>query len=120
MLGVDTVAVRDRGMLSATDIQVWRRAQEEARALVTINESDFERIAREADEHHGLITIAGGGSREQQLQYVTLATLWASGKNAILPNFRNWFVSVDANGVVRAELMVSENDNVKAESSTAS
>jgi predicted nuclease of predicted toxin-antitoxin system len=111
-LGIDTTAVHHRDLLAATDYTVWTRAQSEERALVTINESDFEKLARKSKRHHGLISIPGGGTREKQFEYVSAASLWARSKSAILPNFKDTFVVVDQNGLIKAERLVSENDNI--------
>lgn len=82
-LGIDTTAVHHRDLLAASDFTVWTRAQAEERALVTINESDFEKLAAKTDDHHGLVTIPSGGSRADQLSYITFAATWARKRNAV-------------------------------------
>ena len=67
-LGIDTTAVHHRALLSASDHTVWAKAQSEERTLVTINESDFEKLARRTKDHHGLIAIPGGGARDTQVR----------------------------------------------------
>jgi predicted nuclease of predicted toxin-antitoxin system len=41
----------------ASDDDVWRRAQNEAAAILTGNAVDFLRLAREHESHHGLILV---------------------------------------------------------------
>ena len=43
--GYDVVHVRDRGLLQATDAQVFARAFDEDRIVVTCNCDDFKRVA---------------------------------------------------------------------------
>jgi len=58
--GVDNYAIRDRGLLQASDYQVWTRAKLDARTLVTINEVHFRRFAETEPSHCGIIVIPDG------------------------------------------------------------
>jgi predicted nuclease of predicted toxin-antitoxin system len=55
--GVDICHVRDRGLLGATDQEVFQRAFEEDRVLVTLNVGDFEAIAVNYFLHVGIVLI---------------------------------------------------------------
>jgi predicted nuclease of predicted toxin-antitoxin system len=93
--GFDAIAVRDRGMLRASDLTVWRRAAEENRVLVTINEADFRKFAVTTVDHPGLIVIPSGGSRQRQLEFIISAVTYVQES---LPNgdpFRGLIISVD-------------------------
>ena len=113
-IGVDSIHVHHRKLTSATDSRVWAYAQKEQRAVVTIDEIDFGKLALNSDDHFGVVSIPSGGNRDQQLQYVTAAATWARGRNAIMPGFRNWFVWVESDCSVKAETFNPENDNVEA------
>lgn len=97
-VGVDALPIRNRGMLQATDPQVWRLAQLEERAVVTINRRDFLKLAAQSERHHGLVVIPSGGTRGEQFAYISGAIDWASAANSIGPNFVNLFVEVDESG----------------------
>jgi predicted nuclease of predicted toxin-antitoxin system len=75
--GVDNYPVRDRGLLQASDYEVWARAKLDLRTLVTINAIDFLKIAERDTYHYGLIIIPNGGTRSQQLKYILTATTYA-------------------------------------------
>ena len=68
--GVDTIALRDRGLLNVADHIVWRLAQEEDRAVVTINYGDFRRLASRSGRHAGLVIVPSGRTRDGQLRMV--------------------------------------------------
>ena len=58
--GVDICAVRDRGMLEASDDEVLDRAFEEDRILVTANVCDFEKLAHARELHAGIVLLEQG------------------------------------------------------------
>lgn len=57
----DVVHVRDRGLLQATDAQVFARAFDEERIVVTFNCEDFKKLARVAAVHAGLVFFEDDG-----------------------------------------------------------
>jgi predicted nuclease of predicted toxin-antitoxin system len=56
----DAIAVRDRGLLGATDPEVLEYAFEEDRILVTANIKDFEKLAAVIEIHAGIVLIKEG------------------------------------------------------------
>jgi predicted nuclease of predicted toxin-antitoxin system len=56
----DAIAVRDRGLLGATDPEVLEYAFKEDRILVTANIRDFEKLAAAVEIHAGIILIQDG------------------------------------------------------------
>jgi predicted nuclease of predicted toxin-antitoxin system len=72
-LGVDAIHVRDRSLNGSSDAQVLERAFVEDRMVVTLNVVDFVRLARAREVHAGLILLAEGGTRDEQLQIVQRA-----------------------------------------------
>jgi predicted nuclease of predicted toxin-antitoxin system len=56
----DAIAVRDRGLLGATDPEVLEYALNEDRILVTANVRDFEKLAAAIEIHAGIILIQEG------------------------------------------------------------
>ncbi len=59
----DAIAVRDRGLLGATDREVLDYAFKEDRMLVTANIRDFEKLASAAEIHAGIILMLDGDLR---------------------------------------------------------
>jgi predicted nuclease of predicted toxin-antitoxin system len=57
---LDAVAVRDRGLLGATDSAVLEYAFQEDRILVTANIRDFEKLAARAEVHGGIVLMLDG------------------------------------------------------------
>ena len=69
--GIDACGVRDRGLLEATDPEVFSRAFAEDRVVVTINVGDFEKLASACELHAGVVLIERGGLlRDEQLEVV--------------------------------------------------
>lgn len=72
--GYDVVHVRDRGLLQATDAQVFARAFDEDRIVVTFNCEDFKKLARAVAVHAGLVFFEDSGLlRDEQLRLVRQA-----------------------------------------------
>lgn len=59
----DAIAVRDRGLLGATDSEVLDYAFKEDRILVTANIRDFEKLAAAAEIHAGIVLMQDGDLR---------------------------------------------------------
>jgi predicted nuclease of predicted toxin-antitoxin system len=72
--GYDVVHVRDRGLLRATDAEVFARAYEEDRIVVTVNCDDSKKLAQAATVHAGLVFFEDRGLlRDEQLGLVRKA-----------------------------------------------
>ena len=56
----DAIAVRDRGLLGATDSEVLEYAFKEDRILVTANIRDFEKLAAGVEVHAGIVLMLDG------------------------------------------------------------
>jgi predicted nuclease of predicted toxin-antitoxin system len=56
----DAIAVRDRGLLGATDREVLEYAFNEDRILVTANVRDFEKLAGAAEIYAGIVLMIDG------------------------------------------------------------
>ncbi|MEC4984305.1 MAG: DUF5615 family PIN-like protein [Oscillatoria sp. PMC 1068.18] len=88
-LFLDAVAVRDRGLLSATDYQVLEYALKEERIVITANVRDFERFARAFTVHAGIVFLLEGDLlRHQQIAIVreaieAIETLLETGEDMI-------------------------------------
>ena len=63
---LDAIAVRDRGLLGATDREVLNYAFEEDRILVTANIRDFEKLAGAAEIHAGIVLMLDGDLRASE------------------------------------------------------
>jgi predicted nuclease of predicted toxin-antitoxin system len=73
-LGIDACSVRDRGWLHASDPELFKRAFEEDRIVVTLNVGDFAKLAAHCQLHAGVVLIhCIGLLREEQLAAVCLA-----------------------------------------------
>ena len=70
--GIDALPVAHRGLSGASDHHIFQFAQKEGRAVATINECDFEKLAAKVSVHFGVIVIPSGGSREEQYYYLTI------------------------------------------------
>jgi len=104
--GVDNYAIRDRGLLQASDYQVWTRAKLDARTLVTINEVHFRRFAETEPSHCGIIVIPDGGGRRQQLGYILSATEYAQSNQI---TFDNLIVKVADDRSIKLEIACAAN-----------
>ena len=66
---VDAVAIRDRGLLGVSDLEVLKYAFNEDRIVVTANIRDFEKFAEAAEVHAGIIFIQEGDLlRNEQIE----------------------------------------------------
>jgi predicted nuclease of predicted toxin-antitoxin system len=97
-LGIDTVHVRDRGMLQAPDHVVWRFAQDEERAVFTINGDDFKKIASQSENHHGLAVLPSGGSPSDQLKWVTDIVRWLEATSNM--GLANRYIEISEDGEI--------------------
>lgn len=97
--GFDVVNVRDRGLLQATDVDVFARALQEDRILVTSDVDDFAKLARTAIVHAGLVFFEDGGLlRADQLRLTRealslITTEFRAGRDLINRVLRIWSTS---------------------------
>jgi predicted nuclease of predicted toxin-antitoxin system len=74
--GIDACGARDRGLLEATDPEVFARAFAEDRILVTANVRDFEKLARCCEVHAGVVFLECGDLlRSEQIEIVRRAVV---------------------------------------------
>jgi predicted nuclease of predicted toxin-antitoxin system len=68
---IDSISVRDRGLLSSNDQEILEYAFQEDRILVTANIRDFEELARSYEVHPGIVLVRDGSLlREEQITIV--------------------------------------------------
>ena len=68
---IDSISVRDRGLLSSNDQEILEYAFQEDRILVTANIRDFEELARSREVHPGIVLIRDGSLlRDEQITIV--------------------------------------------------
>jgi hypothetical protein len=97
--GMDTIHVRDRGMLGSSDSDVWRYAQDDRRTVCTINANDFRRIAaHETVEHYGVLAVASGANPVGQFDMMMSGINWLTSGSNSGEGFFNRYIEVDDNG----------------------
>jgi predicted nuclease of predicted toxin-antitoxin system len=96
---VDAVHIRDRGLLGASDHELWKFATQEARTIVTINGKDFRKLAEQSEAHSGVVVIPSGGSPAAQLEFIMSAVMWATSTNAS-NSFLNRYLVVGNDGEI--------------------
>jgi predicted nuclease of predicted toxin-antitoxin system len=112
--GVDTIALRDRGLLNVADHIVWRLAQEEGRAVVTINYGDFRRLASRSGRHAGLVIIPSGRTRDGQLRMVANVIEVVRGQSEAWTGFGGRIFEISDDGQVRIEGPITDNQSSEA------
>lgn len=99
--GLDTIHVRDRGMLGASDYEIWRYAQNENRTVCTINADDFRRLgSAENGDHCGILAIASGQPATGQFDMTMAAINWLTTGSNTGAGFLNRYIEVDDNGTI--------------------
>jgi predicted nuclease of predicted toxin-antitoxin system len=100
----DAIAVRDRGLLGATDPEVLAYAFEEDRILMTANIRDFEKLAAVVEIHAGIVLIQEGdllATEQIELIAVVLRVLQAeinAGRDLV-----NRVLHISISGIARFE-----------------
>jgi predicted nuclease of predicted toxin-antitoxin system len=100
--GFDVIHVRDRGLLRATDVDIFARALQEDRILVTSDVDDFAKLARAAIVHAGLVFFEDGGLlRAEQLRLARealalIAAEYAADRDMVNRVLRLWSDSTHA------------------------
>jgi hypothetical protein len=99
--GLDTIHVRDRGMLGSPDHEVWRYAQNDNRTVCTLNAKDFLKLAEaETYDHSGVIAVAGGIGLSGQLDMTMAAINWVNTGSNSGAGFLNRYIEVDEDGEI--------------------
>ena len=107
---VDAVHVRDRGLLSAPDHELWKLALDETRTIVTINGKDFRRLAQRTQRHPGIVVIPSGGTADAQLSFIMSAVTWVTSANTPA-GFSNRYLEVGESGeIILAEVLNGDED----------
>lgn len=99
--GIDSYSIRDRDKLRISDHRLFALANEEGRAIATINRADFERLARRAGHHAGIIVIPSGGTRSIHFEHILRAVRVALANEPATMNDQVFYVSEE--GDVRVE-----------------
>jgi predicted nuclease of predicted toxin-antitoxin system len=100
----DTIAVRDRGLLGATDPEVLEYAFNEDRILVTANVRDFEKLAAAIEIHAGIILIQEGDLlATEQIELMTRAVQVLQAENAIGKDLINRVLYISISGTAKFE-----------------
>ncbi len=100
----DAIAVRDRGLLGATDPEVLEYAFKEDRILVTANIRDFEKLAAAVEIHAGIVLMQDGdllAAEQIELMDTVVRVLQAeiaTGKDLV-----NRVLHISISGTVRFE-----------------
>lgn len=100
----DAIAVRDRGLLGATDPEVLEYAFKEDRILVTANIRDFEKLAAAVEIHAGIVLMQEGyllAAEQIELMATVVRVLQAeiaTGKDLV-----NRVLYISISGIVRFE-----------------
>jgi predicted nuclease of predicted toxin-antitoxin system len=100
----DAIAVRDRGLLGATDPDVLEYAFNEDRILVTANVRDFERLAAAVEIHAGIILIQEGDLlATEQIELITTIVKVLQAEIAIGKDLVNRVLYASISGTTRFE-----------------
>jgi predicted nuclease of predicted toxin-antitoxin system len=100
----DAIAVRDRGLLGATDPEVLAYALKEDRILITANIRDFEKLAGATEIHAGIVLMLDGDLRAaEQIELMVevvrvLQVEFAAGKDLV-----NRVLYISISGTARFE-----------------
>jgi predicted nuclease of predicted toxin-antitoxin system len=100
----DAIAVRDRGLLGATDQQVLDYAFNEDRILVTANVRDFEKLAAAAEIHAGIVLMLDGDLLvAEQLKVMTMVVRALQAEIETGKDLVNRVLYISISGIVRFE-----------------
>jgi predicted nuclease of predicted toxin-antitoxin system len=98
----DAIAVRDRGLLGATDPEVLEYALSEDRILVTANVRDFEKLAAEVEIHAGIILIQEGDLLvTEQIELINTVVWVLQSETAIGKDLINRVLYVSISGTTK-------------------
>ena len=100
----DAIAVRDRGLLGATDREVLEYAFKEDRILVTANIRDFEKLAAAAEIHAGIVLMQDGDLRAaEQIEVMAMVVRVLRAEIDLGNDLINRVLYISISGNVRFE-----------------
>jgi predicted nuclease of predicted toxin-antitoxin system len=100
----DAIAVRDRGLLGATDPEVLEYAFKEDRILVTANIRDFEKLAAGVEIHAGIVLMQDGDLlAAEQIEVIDTAVRVLQAEIAMGKDLVNRVLYISIAGIVRFE-----------------
>jgi predicted nuclease of predicted toxin-antitoxin system len=100
----DAIAVRDRGLLGATDPEVLEYAFKEDRILVTANIRDFEKLAGAAEIHAGIVLMLDGDLRAvEQIELMADVVRFLQVEIAAGKDLVNRVLYISISGIARFE-----------------
>jgi predicted nuclease of predicted toxin-antitoxin system len=100
----DAIAVRDRGLLGATDQEVLDYAFKEDRMLVTANIRDFEKLASAAELHAGIILMLDGDLRAaEQIEVMSAVVRVMQSEIDAGKDLVNRVLYISISGIVKFE-----------------
>lgn len=99
-VGIDAVHVRDRARLRRSDYELLKYADDQSRAIATINQVDFTSLVIGRPCHNGIAVIPSGGSRDEQLEYLLVLAAYLRTTPPAMDGLKNRIVRVDKNKIV--------------------
>ena len=100
----DAIAVRDRGLLGASDPEVLNYAVAEDRILVTANIRDFEKFASLVEVHAGIVLVEEGDLLvAQQISLINTVVGVLESEIAIGKDLINRVLYISISGTTRFE-----------------
>jgi predicted nuclease of predicted toxin-antitoxin system len=100
----DAIAVRDRGLLGATDPEVLAYAFNEDRILVTANIRDFEKLADAVEIHAGIVLIQEGDLKAaEQIELMTTVIQILLAEIAMGKDLVNRVLYISISGAAKIE-----------------
>jgi predicted nuclease of predicted toxin-antitoxin system len=100
----DAIAVRDRGLLGATDREVLDYAFKEDRMLVTANIRDFEKLASTAKLHAGIVLMLDGDLKAaEQIQVMNTVVRVIQAEIDTGKDLVNRVLYISISGIARFE-----------------
>jgi predicted nuclease of predicted toxin-antitoxin system len=101
-LGVDVAHICHRGRSGTSDTALWQYAEEEGRAIVTINEGDFVSMAKRKT-HKGLVVMPSGLCRDDQVACLRAMCNFVVAEDKDGRTLENRIIWTDDSGAVREE-----------------
>jgi predicted nuclease of predicted toxin-antitoxin system len=102
-VGVEVVHVNHRNRRTDDDTSLFRYAQEQGMAIVTVNEKDFASRAAKFVPHHGVFFVPAGLTRAQQVTCIKGIRAFVVAENDAQRSLTNRLLWVDENGVATSE-----------------
>lgn len=93
--GVDALPVAHRGMSGAPDHVVFQFAQQERRAVATIDEHDFRKLAAKLALHCGVAVIPSGRNRDEQYECLMKVIAFLRETPPVMTAIQNRIISIN-------------------------